>query len=60
MADKVYSCIHALAVHPEFFLLIQAALAQMELAAEQAADAYKRMKLLHDNGSLPEIKWVEV
>ena len=38
----------------------QAALAQMELSAEQAADAYKRMKLLHDNGSLPEIKWVEV
>ena len=60
MADKVYSCIHALAVRPEFFLLIQAALAQMELSAEQAADAYKRMKLLHDNGSLPEIKWVEV
>ena len=26
----------------------------------QAADAYKRMKLLHDNGSLPEMKWVEV
>ena len=60
MADKVYSCIHALAVRPEFFLLIQAALAQVELTAEQAADAYKRMKLLHDNGSLPEIKWVEV
>lgn len=26
----------------------------------QAQDAYNRMKLLHDNGSLPEIKWVEV
>lgn len=26
----------------------------------QAKDAYKRMKLLHDNGSLPDIKWVEV
>ncbi len=25
----------------------------------QAADAYKRMKQLHDKGSLPEIKWVE-
>lgn len=26
----------------------------------QAEDAYRRMKQLHDNGSLPEIKWVEV
>lgn len=26
---------------------------------EQAADAQSRMKMLHDNGSLPEIKWVE-
>jgi RND family efflux transporter MFP subunit len=26
----------------------------------QAQDAYNRMKQLHDNGSLPEIKWVEV
>lgn len=26
----------------------------------QANDAHARMKLLHDNGSLPEIKWVEV
>lgn len=26
----------------------------------QAEDAYDRMKQLHDNGSLPEIKWVEV
>lgn len=25
----------------------------------QVKDAYKRMKQLHDNGSLPEIKWVE-
>lgn len=25
----------------------------------QAEDAYRRMKTLHDNGSLPEIKWVE-
>ena len=25
----------------------------------QAEDAYKRMKQLHDKGSLPEIKWVE-
>ena len=27
---------------------------------EQAEDAHKRMKLLHDNGSLPEIQWVDV
>lgn len=27
---------------------------------EQAEDAYRRMKELHDKGSLPEIKWVEV
>lgn len=26
----------------------------------QAEDAYKRMKELHDHGSLPEIQWVEV
>ena len=26
---------------------------------QQAEDAYKRMKQLHDNGSLPEIQWVE-
>ena len=29
-------------------------------AKEQALDAEKRMKLLHDAGSLPEIKWIEV
>ena len=28
-------------------------------ALTQAQDAYNRMKQLHDNGSLPEIKWVE-
>ena len=27
---------------------------------EQAEDAFQRMKELHDKGSLPEIKWVEV
>lgn len=27
---------------------------------QQAEDAYARMKQLHDNGSLPEIQWVEV
>jgi membrane fusion protein, multidrug efflux system len=27
---------------------------------EQARDAYERMKSIHDNGSLPEIKWIEM
>jgi RND family efflux transporter MFP subunit len=27
---------------------------------DQASDAYNRMKILHDNNSLPEIQWVEV
>ena len=38
----------------------RAGLAQAEKSAAQALDAYKRMKQLHDNGSLPESKWVEV
>lgn len=29
-------------------------------AREQALDAEQRMRLLHDAGSLPEIKWIEV
>lgn len=29
-------------------------------ALEQAEDAYRRLKLLYDNNSLPEIQWVEV
>ena len=29
-------------------------------AKEQAMDAEERMRLLHDAGSLPEIKWIEV
>lgn len=33
---------------------------QAQVAFNQAQDAYNRMKILHDNGSLPEIKWVEV
>lgn len=28
--------------------------------AEQAQDAYERLKTVHEQGSLPEIKWVEV
>lgn len=38
----------------------RAALAQAEKSAAQALDAYNRMKQLHDNGSLPDIRWVEV
>ena len=38
----------------------QAAVGQARAGLAQAADAYKRMKLLHDNGSLPEMKRVEV
>lgn len=33
---------------------------QAENTYAQTKDAYERMKLLHDNGSLPEIKWVEI
>ena len=33
--------------------------AQSRATYAQAKDAYDRMKMLHDNGSLPEIKWIE-
>lgn len=36
--------------------MLSAAEAQME----QANDAYKRLKQLHDNNSLPDMEWVEV
>ena len=36
------------------------ALATTKAALDQAKDAYERMKLLHDNQSLPDMKWVEV
>lgn len=36
--------------------LLQGAEAQMV----QANDAFKRYKMLHDNGSLPEVQWVEI
>ena len=36
------------------------ALAAAKASLDQALDAQQRMKLLHDNQSLPEIKWVEV
>ena len=32
---------------------------QAEATYNQAKDAYDRLKLLHDNGSLPEVKWIE-
>lgn len=34
--------------------------AAAKAALEQAEDAWRRMKQLHDAGSLPEIQWVEV
>ena len=34
--------------------------AQAQATYDQAKDAYERMKMLHDNGSLPEIKWIEM
>ena len=36
------------------------ALATAKASLDQARDAYERMKLLHDNQSLPDMKWVEV
>ncbi len=40
--------------------MAKAATTQAEDALKQAQDAYERMKLLHDNGSLPEIQWIDV
>ncbi len=40
--------------------MAKAATQQAQEALTQAEDAYRRMKMLHDNGSLPEMKWVEV
>lgn len=39
---------------------IQSSYNAAKSALEQAEDAYRRMKELHDKGSLPEIKWVEI
>ncbi len=33
---------------------------QAENKYAQAKDAYDRMKILHENGSIPEVKWVEM
>src|SRR5574344_334956 len=41
-------------------MMAHAATAQAQDALKQAEDAYRRMKLLHDNGSLTDLKWVEV
>ena len=35
-------------------------LAGAEAQAQQAEDALQRYQLLHDNGSLPEVQWVEI
>lgn len=40
--------------------LAHAATQQAEESLKQANDAYNRMKMLKDNNSLPEMKWVEV
>lgn len=40
--------------------MAKATTVQAQETLKQAEDAYRRMRLLHDNGSLPEIKWVEV
>ncbi len=37
----------------------QAQTQQAQNALAQARDYYKRMKLIHDNGSLPEVRWIE-
>lgn len=37
----------------------QANVQNAKAAYNQALDAYKRMKMIHDQGSLPDIKWVE-
>jgi len=37
----------------------QAQTQQAKNALAQAQDYYKRMKLIHDNGSLPEVRWIE-
>lgn len=35
-------------------------LAGAEAAMKQASDAHERYGMLHENGSLPEVKWVEI
>lgn len=37
----------------------RSSVAQAEAAYRQTQDAYERMKMMHDKGSLSEIKWVE-
>lgn len=39
---------------------IQSSYTAANASLEQAEDAYRRMKTLHDKGSLPEMQWVEV
>lgn len=38
----------------------RSALAAAQAQLRQAQDAYSRLSQLHENGSLPEIKWIEV
>ncbi len=39
--------------------LSEASVKTAQAAYNQAEDAYKRMKMIHDRGSLPDIKWME-
>lgn len=39
---------------------VQSSYNAAKAALEQAEDAYRRMKELHDKGSLPEMQWVDV
>ena len=39
---------------------LESALRTAQATLEQAQDAYERLKKVHDNGSLPEIKWKEM
>lgn len=39
---------------------LQSSYDMAKASLEQAEDAYRRMKELHDKGSLPDVKWVEI
>ncbi len=41
-------------------VMAEATTKQAQESLAQAEDAYARMKMMHDNGSLPEIKWIEI
>jgi len=41
-------------------VMAEATKKQAQESLAQAEDAYARMKMMHDNGSLTEIKWIEI